>query len=96
MKWKTVYKKRLYSIICDWFVDNNIIIHFGGDQTKSILFSYWHNLKLVEYLDIWYKGIEIKQHKHISYLWCMLDEVSGEKMTLKLKKSTGWISQNGF
>ena len=50
------------------------------------MFSYWHNLKLVEYLDIWYKGIEIKQHKHISYLWCMLDEVSGETMALKLKK----------
>ena len=26
-------------IICDWFADNKLHIHFGEDKTKSILFS---------------------------------------------------------
>ena len=28
-----------FSLICDWFVDNKLSIHFGEDKTKSILFS---------------------------------------------------------
>ena len=28
-----------FSNICDWFVDNKLSIHFGGDKTKSILFA---------------------------------------------------------
>ena len=26
-----------FSLICDWFVDNKLSIHFGEDKTKSIL-----------------------------------------------------------
>ena len=25
--------------ICNWFVDNKLILHFGEDKTKSILFE---------------------------------------------------------
>ena len=28
-----------FSLICEWFVDNKLSIHFGEDKTKSILFS---------------------------------------------------------
>ena len=27
-----------FEIICGWFVDNKLSIHFGNDKTKSILF----------------------------------------------------------
>ena len=31
-----------FEIICGWFVDNKLSIHFGNDKTKSILFpSKW-------------------------------------------------------
>ena len=62
-----------------------ISIHFGEDKTKSILFSFKRNLKLVEELDIRYKEIKIKQHKHVNYLGCMLNETtSGETMDLRV------------
>ena len=35
-----------FSNICDWFVDNKLSINFGEDKTKSVLFSFKHNLKL--------------------------------------------------
>ena len=35
---------------------------------KLILFSSKRNLKVVEQLDIRYKKIKIKQHKHLNYL----------------------------
>ena len=57
----------------------------GDDKTKSILFSSKHNLKLVEE-DIRYKEIKIKEHKHLNYLECVLDETMAlrviEKPTL--------------
>ena len=60
----TEIKKRLtkdFSNICDCFVDNKLSIHFGEDKTKSILFSFKRNLKLVEELDIRCKDVKIKQ-----------------------------------
>ena len=57
--------------MCDWFVDNKISMHFGEDKTKSILFTSKRNLKLVEELDIRYKAIKIKQHKHVNDLGCV-------------------------
>ena len=85
----TEIKKQLtkdFSNICDWFVDNkHISLHFGEDKTKSVLFSSKRNLKLVEELDIRSKEIKIKQHKHVNYLGCMLDEtMSGETMALRV------------
>ena len=81
-------KKQLtkdFSNICDWFVDNNLSIHFGEDKTKSILFSSKRNLKLVEELDIKHKEIKIKQHKHVNYLGCVLDEtMSGKTIALRI------------
>ena len=73
------------SNIYDWFVDNKLSIPLGDDKTKSILFSSKHNLKLVEE-DIRHKEIKIKEHKHLNYLECVLDETMAlrviEKPTL--------------
>ena len=41
---------------------------------KSILLSFKRNLKLLRELDLRYNKIKIKQHKHVNYLGCMLDE----------------------
>ena len=61
--------------------------HIGEDKTKSILFSSRRNLKLVEELDIRYKEIKTKQHKHVNYLGCVVDEtMSGETMALRVIK----------
>ena len=75
-------KKQLtkdFSNICDWFVDNKLSIHFGEDKTKSILFIFKGNLKLVEELDIRYKEIEIKQYKHVNCLGCVLVKIMSTK-----------------
>ena len=81
-------KKQLtkdFSNICDWFVVNELSIHFREDKIKSILFSSERNLQLVEKLDIRYKDIKIKQHKHVNYRGCMLDEsMLGETMALRV------------
>ena len=72
-----------FSNICDWFVDNKLSLNFGEDKATSILFSSSHNLILVEELDIRYKYINIKQHKNVYYLRCVLDKtMSGETMAL--------------
>ena len=61
-----------FSNICDWFVDNKLSVHFGENKIKSILCSSRRNLKLVEELDIRYKELKIKQHKHVNYLGCYM------------------------
>ena len=84
----TEVKKKLtkvFSNICDWFVDNKLCIRFGEDKTKSTLLSSKRNLKLAEKLDIRYKEIKIKQYNHVNYLGCVLDEtMSGETMALRV------------
>ena len=40
------------SIICDWFVDNKLNIHFGEDKTKSILFSSKRKIEKASTLNI--------------------------------------------
>ena len=70
------------SLICDWFVDNKLRIHFGEDKTKSILFSSKRKVKKASPLNIQYKDIKIKQYSKVTYLGCILDEsLSGESMT---------------
>ena len=44
-----------FSLICDWFVDNKLSIHFGEDKTKSILFSSKRKIKKASPLNIQYK-----------------------------------------
>ena len=34
-----------FSSFCQWFINNKLSIHFGGDKTKSILFSKTRGLR---------------------------------------------------
>ena len=72
-----------FSLICEWFVDNKLSIHFGEDKTKSILFSSKRKIKKASPLNIQYKDIKIKQYSKVTYLGCILDEtLSGESMAI--------------
>ena len=54
-----------YKIICEWFVDNRLSIHYGEDKTKSILFASKRKIE-VSKLNITYNNIKIKQRLHTS------------------------------
>ena len=80
-----------FEIVCDWFVDNKLSIHFGEDKTKSVLFASKRKIKSARKLNVKYKNIKIKQHSQVTYLGCVLDEtLCGEPMALKaLNKING-------
>ena len=81
---KHLYKD--FENICDWFVDNKLIIHFGEDKTKSILLASKRRSKNVRQLNIRYNHINIKQHLQVTYLGYVLDErMSCEPMAVKMK-----------
>ena len=63
-----------FEIVCDWFVDNKLSIHFGEDKTKSVLFASKRKIKSARKLNVKYKNIKIKQHLQVTYLGCVLDE----------------------
>ena len=72
-----------FSMLCDWFVDNKLSIHFGEDKTKSILFGSKHKIKKSKPLNIQYNDIKIKQYSKVTYLGCIFDEtLSGESMAI--------------
>ena len=74
-----------FSLICDWFVDNKLSIHFGKDKTKLILFSSKRKIKKASPLNIPYKDIKIKQYTKVTYSGCILDKtLSGESMATQL------------
>ena len=45
-----------FSLICDWFVHNKLSIHFGENETNSILFSSKSKIEKASPLNIQYKG----------------------------------------
>ena len=51
-----------FRLICDWFEDNKLSIHFGEDKTTSILFSSKRKTKKASPLSVQYKDIKIKQY----------------------------------
>ena len=72
-----------FSMLCDWFVDNKLSIHFGEDKTKSILIGSKHKIKKSKLLNIQYNDIKIKQYSKVTYLGCIFDEsLSGESMAI--------------
>ena len=72
-----------YSMLCDWFVDNKLTIHFGEDKTKSILFGSKHKIKKSKPLNIQYNDIKIKQYSKFKHLGCNFDKtLSGESMAI--------------
>ena len=72
-----------FESIYDWFVDNKLIIYFGDDETKSILFAIKFKIKNVQKLNIKCGDIQFKQHSKVKYLVHMLDKTMfGETMVL--------------
>ena len=70
-------------MLCEWFVDNKLSIHFGEDKPKSILFGSKHKIKKSKSLNIQYNDIKIKQYSKVTYLGCIFDEtLSGESMAI--------------
>ena len=53
-----------FSSLYQWFIDNELSIHFGEDKTKSILFSKTRDLKET---NISFAGHSIKQHETVKY-----------------------------
>ena len=62
-----------FNILCDWFVDNKLSIHFGEDKTKCILFSPKNLSKSAEGLNIKRHDIILKQYSTVEYFGCLLD-----------------------
>ena len=70
-----------FSLICDWFVDNNLSTYLGEDKTKLIHFSSKSDIKKASPLNIQYKGEKVKRYSKVTYLGCIFDEtLSGESM----------------
>ena len=76
---------RDFNSLCEWFIDNELSIHFDEEKTKSILFgTKWH-LKNQTDLNIKYGDNKIKQHNNVTYLGCILDNnLSREPMATKV------------
>ena len=47
---------REFSCLCDWFVDDNLSVHFGPRQKKINLFSTKRKVRNAKALSIVYKG----------------------------------------
>ena len=60
---------RNFNMLCDWFLENRLSIHFGEDKTKSILFGR-KNCNNLKKLDIRRGDIMIKQYSTVTYLGC--------------------------
>ena len=68
-----------FIVICDWFVDNKLSIHFGEDKTKSTLFSSKSKIKKGSPLHIQYKGKKVKQYAKLICLGCIFDKTQSEE-----------------
>ena len=78
---------KFFSNVCDWFVDNKLIIHFGEEKTKCVLFGTKKRLKKVSNLDIRYGTVHIKQYHTVTYLSCVIEEnIPGKPMPLQVIK----------
>ena len=56
-----------FSMLCNWFVDNKLSIHFGEDKTKSILFGNKYKIQKSKPPNIQYNDIKIKQYSKVTY-----------------------------
>ena len=70
---------KIFSNVCDWFVDNKLSIHFGEDKINANCLAQKKRLKKDSTLDIRYGTVHIKQYRTVTYRGCALDEnLSGE------------------
>ena len=59
---------RDFSTLIHWLVNNKLSLYFCDDKTKSILFSPKHRLRIIGQIDIFYKGVKIKQYYKVTFL----------------------------
>ena len=82
-KIEKVLNKEFLSL-CEWFIGNNLSIHFGDDEAKTIFFS---QMKSPTKLSISYGDYWLKQHNTVEYLGCYLDSnLNGESMAHRVLK----------
>ena len=80
---------RCFSTMVDCVADNRLSVHFGEDETKSILFSPKHRSKSIGQIDISDKDVKIKQYSKVTYLGCVLDECqTGESMACRFAQKS--------
>ena len=73
---------RDFNLLCEWFMDNRLSIHFGEDKTMSILFTS-KKITSIGTLVIHHRDIQTKQHSKVTYWGCILDEdLSGQSMAI--------------
>ena len=77
-----------FSSLCQWFIDNKLSIHFGEDETKSILFSKTRDLREI---NISFADHSIKQHETVEYLGCQLDSKLRGEVAWKVVKKITWV-----
>ena len=78
---ETILNKE-FSSLREWFIDNELSVHFGEDKTKSILYA---RSKTPAKLDISFQDHHIKQYNCVEYLRCFLDyNLNGETMARKV------------
>ena len=65
---------KIFPDVCDWFVDNKLIVYFREDKAKCILFDIKHKPNKVGSFDFRYGEIHIKQTHRVTYLGSLLDE----------------------
>ena len=58
-----------FSSLCEWFIDNKLLVHFGDDKTKT----NFSRMKNPPKLNISYGDYSLKQHSTVDYLACYLD-----------------------
>lgn len=61
-------------------LDNKLIIYVGEDKTKAILFARKHKIKSVGSLNIVHNIISIKHYPFVTYLGCVLDEITYDQL----------------
>ena len=62
------------TLVCHWFVDNKLSIHFGEDKTESTVFSSNSKIEKASPLKFQYKGKKVKQYINATYLGCIVVE----------------------
>ena len=68
-----------------WFIDNELSIHFGEDKTKSVLFSKTRGSKEINISFVCYSN---KEHETVEYLGYQFDsKLSGEAIASKVLKT---------
>ena len=60
------------SALCQWFIDNKLLIRFGENKTKTALFSKARGLREI---NMSFESHSIKQHETVEYLRCHLEKL---------------------